>query len=475
MANVVEIVVQGNDRSGPAINSAVKGVAKLGKGFTDLKGAIGMASNVMQQFGFSATGIAATMAVAGVQIATDFFEKIEAKAVAAAKGWDAFNKAVNTRRDLTQPSMVRERDINAEAQDEIAKVRASGLDKMAAREAENQIKITRDLKLQLLGEEQKLAAQKLVADHQDQRRQIDAQWQQEEDAAAEAVIKSQIDREEEEWALAGEIFESKKTYMEDLAEAQKKADEEAWETYEAIQEKRKERELSDAEAAKEAWAEQNTGLLDQMAVSKELFNASLLNMGQALRSFSASAAVSVSNGIGDAVANIATGALSAEEAFKAFGKQMLGMLVKSASQLVINAALAVALQSSFAATSAAIAAGTAVAWAPAAALVSLASYGANAIPAMAGIIATTTMAKGLAIVAPMAHSGLDYVPEEATYKLSRGEMVLDPGTSDMVRNNALGGGGSTHVTVQIDGDTLFRAMGRASRDGRLNISARGVV
>ena len=54
-------------------------------------------------------------------------------------------------------------------------------------------------------------------------------------------------------------------------------------------------------------------------------------------------------------------------------------------------------------------------------------------------------------------------------------MVLDPGTSDMVRNNALGGGGSTHVTVQIDGDTLFRAMGRASRDGRLNISARGVV
>ena len=284
-----------------------------------------------------------------------------------------------------------------------------------------------------------------------------------------------MDREEQEWALADEIFESKKTYMEDLAEAQKKADEEAWETYEAIQEKRKDRELSDAEAAKQAWAEQNTGLLDQMAVSKELFNASMLNMGQALRSFSASAAVSVSNGIGDAVANIATGAQSAEEAFKSFGKQMLGMLVKSASQLVINAALAVALQSSFAATSAAIATGTAVAWAPAAALVSLASYGANSIPAMAGIVATTTLAKGLAILSPMAHSGLDYVPEEATYKLSRGEMVLDPGTSDMVRNNALGGGGSTHVTVQIDGDTLFRAMGRASRDGRLNISARGVV
>jgi len=98
------------------------------------------------------------------------------------------------------------------------------------------------------------------------------------------------------------------------------------------------------------------------------------------------------------------------------------------------------------------------------------------------IVAAITGAAGLAQVAaissakgPQAHGGLDYVPQEATYKLSRGEMVLDPGTSDMVRQNAIGGGASTHVTVQIDGDTLFRAMGRASRDGRLNISARGVV
>ena len=98
------------------------------------------------------------------------------------------------------------------------------------------------------------------------------------------------------------------------------------------------------------------------------------------------------------------------------------------------------------------------------------------------IVAAIVGASGLAQVAaiasakgPQAHAGLDYVPQEATYKLSRGEMVLDPGTSDMVRNNALGGGGTTSVSVYLDGDTLFRAMGRASRDGRLNISARGVV
>lgn len=76
---------------------------------------------------------------------------------------------------------------------------------------------------------------------------------------------------------------------------------------------------------------------------------------------------------------------------------------------------------------------------------------------------------------PQAHGGLDYVPQEATYKLSRGEMVLDPGTSEAVRQNALGGGGATSVQVYIDGDELFRAIGRASRNGRLEISAKAIA
>lgn len=98
------------------------------------------------------------------------------------------------------------------------------------------------------------------------------------------------------------------------------------------------------------------------------------------------------------------------------------------------------------------------------------------------IVAAIVGASGLAQVAaissakgPQAHGGLDYVPQEATYKLSRGEMVLDPGTSEAVRQNALGGGGATTVQVYIDGDELFRAIGRASRNGRLEISAKAIA
>jgi hypothetical protein len=89
----------------------------------------------------------------------------------------------------------------------------------------------------------------------------------------------------------------------------------------------------------------------------------------------------------------------------------------------------------------------AAAYAPAAAAASLASFGANAAPAMEGISATHALSQSLAL-AGQAHDGMDYVPREGSYNLQRGEMVLDPGTSAAVRNNAVGGGAKS-VTLQI--------------------------
>lgn len=101
-------------------------------------------------------------------------------------------------------------------------------------------------------------------------------------------------------------------------------------------------------------------------------------------------------------------------------------------------------------------------------------------PALGAAAAAAAIAAGMANVAAInsqhagqAHAGMDYVPREGSYILQRGEAVLDPGTSEQMRNGAVGG--ATQITVHIDGDVLFRAMGRASRDGRLNISAKGVV
>jgi hypothetical protein len=79
--------------------------------------------------------------------------------------------------------------------------------------------------------------------------------------------------------------------------------------------------------------------------------------------------------------------------------------------------------------------------------------------------------------APQAHGGLDYVPQEATYKLSRGEMVLDPGTSDAVRNAAMGGGGggSYQLNIDVGGESLARILLRMSRDGRLQIASKAIA
>ena len=100
-------------------------------------------------------------------------------------------------------------------------------------------------------------------------------------------------------------------------------------------------------------------------------------------------------------------------------------------------------------------------------------------------VAASVVAAGIANVAqiasakPQAHSGLDYVPQEATYKLQRGEMVLDPGTSEEVRQAARGGagagGGNYAVNIYLDGDVIARALKRMSNDGRLNISARAIT
>jgi len=65
-----------------------------------------------------------------------------------------------------------------------------------------------------------------------------------------------------------------------------------------------------------------------------------------------------------------------------------------------------------------------------------------------GLIAATGAVQAGAI-AGQAHDGMDYIPREGTYNLQKGEMVLDPGTSEQVRNNALGGGGNTYnITLQ---------------------------
>lgn len=144
----------------------------------------------------------------------------------------------------------------------------------------------------------------------------------------------------------------------------------------------------------------------------------------------------LSDGLAESFMSILDGTKSVGEAFADLGKQMVasivGALVKMAAQWIVyqGVQLLVGSTTSAAAVVQAGVTGSAIAaaYAPAAALASLASFGANSVPASAALISTTGLAQGLALTG-MAHDGIDSVPETGTWLLQKGERVTTASTS----------------------------------------------
>ncbi len=61
-----------------------------------------------------------------------------------------------------------------------------------------------------------------------------------------------------------------------------------------------------------------------------------------------------------------------------------------------------------------------------------------------GLIAAT----GLGEIAGQAHDGMDEVPRDGSFNLKKGEMVLNPGNSDAVRDAAISGAGGTNIILE---------------------------
>ncbi len=97
------------------------------------------------------------------------------------------------------------------------------------------------------------------------------------------------------------------------------------------------------------------------------------------------------------------------------------------------------------------------------------------------VVAAAVAAAGAAQIAvianqkpPQAHGGLSYVPEEATYKLSKGERVLAP-RQNRDLTDALQGGGMGGGDIHIDGVKLGQVLHNMSRNGTLKIARRAIV
>ncbi|MEV9609035.1 tape measure protein [Klebsiella pneumoniae] len=122
-----------------------------------------------------------------------------------------------------------------------------------------------------------------------------------------------------------------------------------------------------------------------------------------------SAVDAFSGNASNAITGLLTGTMSAQEAMRSLGNTILNSVINSIVQVGVEALknyiLGQTLGAASVATSVGLAATTASAWAPAAAMASLASFGANAGPAAAGISSTVGLANGLALAGGRKNGG----------------------------------------------------------------------
>ncbi|HCI96828.1 MAG TPA: hypothetical protein DHV44_11165 [Providencia sp.] len=190
---------------------------------------------------------------------------------------------------------------------------------------------------------------------------------------------------------------------------------------------------------------------------QELSNASLgYNMlTSAVDSFGGNAS--------NVITGLVTGTMSAADAARSLGNTMLNSVVNSLVQVGVemlkNFIIGQTMGSAAAAASAGQAALVATAWAPAAALSSLATLGANAVAANSAIVGTVGVAKGMAVAGarynggPVGAGQMYQVGEHGKpeiFKASTGKQYMIPGDNGRVISNKNMQGSGNGITLNIE-------------------------
>ncbi|HEI9781150.1 tail protein (tape measure) [Serratia bockelmannii] len=177
-----------------------------------------------------------------------------------------------------------------------------------------------------------------------------------------------------------------------------------------------------------------------------------------------SAVDAFSGNASNAITGLLTGTMSAQEAMRSLGNTILNSVINSIVQVGVEALknyiLGQTLGAASVASSVGMAATTASAWAPAAAMASLATLGANAAPAAAGITSTVGLAGGLALAGarynggPVSAGAMYQVGERGKpeiYQASTGKQYMIPGDNGQVISNKdmQGGSGMPNVVFNV--------------------------
>ncbi|MEY0933829.1 tape measure protein [Providencia rettgeri] len=190
---------------------------------------------------------------------------------------------------------------------------------------------------------------------------------------------------------------------------------------------------------------------------QELSNASLgYNMlTSAVDSFGGNAS--------NVITGLVTGTMSAADAARSLGNTMLNSVVNSLVQVGVemlkNFIIGQTMGSAAASASAVQAGLVATAWAPAAALSSLATLGANAVAANSAIVGTVGVAKGMAVAGarynggPVGAGQMYQVGEHGKpeiFKSSTGKQYMIPGDNGRVISNKDMQGSGNGITLNIE-------------------------
>ncbi|MGQ6644835.1 tape measure protein [Serratia sp. IR-2025] len=197
-----------------------------------------------------------------------------------------------------------------------------------------------------------------------------------------------------------------------------------------------------------------------------------------------SAVDAFSGNASNAITGLLTGTMSAQEAMRSLGNTILNSVINSIVQVGVEALknyiLGQTLGAASVASSVGMAATTASAWAPAAAMASLATLGANSAPASAGIISTVGVAKGMALAGarynggPVSAGAMYQVGERGKpeiYQASTGKQYMIPGDNGkVISNKDMQGGGGINVNVSINNTNGSYVDHQVSSDGNGGVS-----
>lgn len=193
----------------------------------------------------------------------------------------------------------------------------------------------------------------------------------------------------------------------------------------------------------------------------------------------------------NALTGVLTGSMSVSEALQSIGSTVLNAVINSFVQMgvewlksVIMGQVGMTAASTMAATQAQI---IAAAMAPAAAMTSLATAGANAIPAQAGIVSTVGVAQAMSVAGALknggpAQAGSMYQVGESNlpeiFQASTGKQYMIPGDSGkVISNKDLTGGGSGVVIYNnvINNSSGAMATSTATDNGDGSVTIETIV